>query len=134
MAYFHYYLLLYTKWSELILNFFRYIIDHDDSGVGKKSLTQWIIRIIFLLFQLSPLLRYLDTLTYGIKSRVAASTENQSKRISLYRLMLDEDTNVALLRLFHCFLHATPQAIIQLVILLQRGLHPLKFSLDISKY
>lgn len=34
--------------------------------------------------------------------------------------MLDEDTNGALLRLFHCFLHAAPQALLQLTILLTK--------------
>lgn len=32
--------------------------------------------------------------------------------------MLDEDTNGVLLRLFHCFLHSAPQAVLQLTILL----------------
>jgi hypothetical protein len=32
--------------------------------------------------------------------------------------MLDEDSDAALLRLFHCFLHAAPQAILQLMILI----------------
>jgi hypothetical protein len=32
--------------------------------------------------------------------------------------MLDEDLDAALLRLFHCFLHAAPQAVLQLMILI----------------
>ena len=36
----------------------------------------------------------------------------------MYRKMLDEDSDAALLRLFHCFLHAAPQAILQLMILI----------------
>lgn len=75
----------------------------------------------------------MNALVYGIKSRVAASTDNESKRTTFYRQMLDEDTNVALLRLFHCFLHCAPQAVVQLVILLQHSIYPLKLSLDISK-
>lgn len=37
--------------------------------------------------------------------------------------MLDEDSNGALLRLFHCFLHSAPQAVIQLMILLTHVVH-----------
>lgn len=70
--------------------------------------------MIFLLLQISPLLRYLDTLIYGIKSVVAPD----NVKGLYYRRMLDEDTNGALLRLFHCFLHAAPQAMLQLIILL----------------
>lgn len=113
---------------------FRYIVDHDDPSVGRTSVAKWIVRIIFLLLQLSPLLRYIDTMIYGIKSKIAATTENETKQTTLYRRMLDEDTNSALLRLFHCFLHAAPQAVIQLMILLIHVTHPEKPALGISKY
>lgn len=96
-----------------------YIVDHDDPSVGRTSVTHWIVRIIFLLLQVSPLLRYIDTMIYGIKSKIAATTGDDTKQTTLYRRMLDEDTNSALLRLFHCFLHAAPQAVLQLVILLK---------------
>lgn len=90
-------------------------MDNDDLTAGRTTLCRWIIRVIFLLFQISPLLRYLDTLIYGIKSVVAP--DNLKGLFS--RRMLDEDTNGALLRLFHCFLHSAPQALLQLVILLK---------------
>lgn len=101
-----------------------YIVDHDDPTIQTTSLAHWVVRIVFLLLQLAPLLRYIDTLIYGIKSKIAASTDNGSQQMTLYRKMLDEDTNGALLRLFHCFLHAAPQAIIQLMILLTHVIHP----------
>ncbi|KAJ8934521.1 hypothetical protein NQ314_013304 [Rhamnusium bicolor] len=109
-----------------------YIVDHDDPSVGRTSVAQWIVRIIFLLLQLAPLLRYIDTMIYGIKSKIAATTENQTKHTTLYRRMLDEDTNSALLRLFHCFLHSAPQAVIQLVILLIHISHHGKIALSIN--
>lgn len=98
--------------------FFRYIVDHDDPSLGKTSVSQWVIRIVFLLLQLSPLLRYLDTLIYGLRSKVAGASGIDQLQNTLYRRMLDEDSNGALLRLFHCFLHAAPQAVIQLMVLL----------------
>ncbi|XP_030751021.1 XK-related protein 6-like [Sitophilus oryzae] len=109
-----------------------YIIDHDDHSVGRASIGQWIIRIIFLLLQISPLLRYIDTLIYGIRSKIAASTESDSKQLILYRRMLDEDTNSSLLRLFHCFLQCSPQAILQLVFLLSFMMYPDKQVLTID--
>ncbi|KAI4467585.1 xk-related protein [Holotrichia oblita] len=97
-----------------------YIVDHDDPSLGKIALWQWIIRIVFLLLQISPLLRYLDTLIYGLKSSIAKRTASLDQwQVVYYRRMLDEDTNGALLRLFHCFLHAAPQAIIQLTLLIR---------------
>lgn len=101
----------------------RYIVDHDDPSLGKTTVPQWIIRIVFLLLQLSPLLRYIDTLVYGIRSRIAAASEIDQLQNTLYRRMLDEDSNGALLRLFHCFLHSAPQAVIQLMILLTHVVH-----------
>ncbi|XP_056639007.1 XK-related protein 6-like [Diorhabda sublineata] len=114
------------------ISFRWYIVDHDDPSLDRISVSQWVIRIIFLLIQLSPLLRYIDTMIYGIRSKIAASTGNESKQTLLYRRMLDEDTNSALLRLFHCFLHAAPQAILQLVILLTHVAHPEKYRLNIN--
>ncbi|XP_049817697.1 XK-related protein 6 [Aethina tumida] len=96
-----------------------YIVDHDDPSLGRTSVFHWVVRIVFLLLQLSPLLRYIDTLIYGIKSKIAGATDNENQQTTLYRRMLDEDTNGALLRLFHCFLHSAPQAVIQLMILLR---------------
>lgn len=112
-----------------------YIVDHDDPSC-RASLCHWVIRIIFLLVQLAPLLRYIDTLIYGIKSKIAASTasspESESQQLSLHRRMVDEDTNGALLRLFHCFLHSAPQAVIQLMILLNHITTPQDESSVIS--
>ncbi|CAG9859968.1 unnamed protein product [Phyllotreta striolata] len=109
-----------------------YIVDHDDPSLDKIPVSQWIVRIIFLLMQLAPLLRYTDILIYGIRSKIASSTGNEAKQSILYRRMLDEDTNSALLRLFHCFLHAAPQAILQLVILLTHVAHPESSALSIN--
>ncbi|XP_022912980.1 XK-related protein 6-like [Onthophagus taurus] len=96
-----------------------YIVDYDDPSLGKVPLWQWTIRIIFLLLQVSPLLRYIDTLVYGIRSNIAKRTTGLDQWYMVYyKRMLDEDTNAALLRLFHCFLFSGPQAVIQLTFLI----------------
>ncbi|XP_050305903.1 XK-related protein 6-like [Anthonomus grandis grandis] len=112
-----------------------YIIDHDDPSVGRASLGHWLIRIVFLVLQISPLLRYIETVVYGIRSNVARKLEADSQQPFLYRRMLDEDTNSSLLRLFHCFLHCAPQAIMQLVFLLSFVMYPDtrgRINLDVS--
>ncbi|XP_031347050.1 XK-related protein 4-like [Photinus pyralis] len=101
-----------------------YIVDHDDPSLGKTSVAQWIVRILFLLLQLAPLLRYLDTFIYGLRSLIAKSSGSDNLHSTLYRRMLDEDSNGALLRLFHCFLHSAPQAIIQLMFLINYATNP----------
>lgn len=88
---------------------------HSDPTLGKPSVAKWILRLILLIFQLALLLRYIDALSYGLRSKTC---ENRNRQIKLYRRMLDEDSNGSVLRLFHCFLHAAPQAVLQLTILL----------------
>lgn len=105
-------------------------MDNDDPSIGRTTLSRWILRVIFLLLQVSPLLRYLDTLIYGIKSVVAPD----NLKVLYYRRMLDEDTNGALLRLFHCFLHSGPQAILQLIILLNHVHSDRLIGLRTGKY
>lgn len=62
--------------------------------------------------------RYCDALAYGIHSIAAGKAGNSLRQQKMYRKMLDEDSDAALLRLFHCFLHAAPQAVLQLMILI----------------
>jgi hypothetical protein len=38
---------------------FRYIIDGDEPTLSKPPLWKWVLRIIILLLQLAPVLRYL---------------------------------------------------------------------------
>ncbi|XP_049763280.1 XK-related protein 7-like [Schistocerca cancellata] len=95
-----------------------YINDVDEPSLPKPPLWKWVVRIIMLLLQLAPLLRYFDTLSYGCRSVIAGKLGNGIRQQKLYRIMLDEDSDASLLRLFHCFLHSFPQAVLQLMILL----------------
>ena len=63
--------------------------------------------------------RYVDSLLYGIGSIIAARKGQKDRQQFLYRRMVDEDSDASLLRLFHCFLHAAPQSILHLMILIQ---------------
>ncbi|XP_063218079.1 XK-related protein 4-like [Bacillus rossius redtenbacheri] len=95
-----------------------YIMDADEPSLPKPPLWKWVLRIILLMLQLAPLLRYCDTLSYGLQSAAAGRMGDRKRQQKLYRKMLDEDSDAALLRLFHCFLHAAPQAVLQLMILI----------------
>lgn len=65
--------------------------------------------------------RYIDALSYGIRSSIAKKQGNNLKHHEYLRLMLEEEDNASLLRLFPCFLQSSPQAIIQLVYLLTQN-------------
>lgn len=101
-----------------------YIQDVDDPSLPKASLSRWVLRIVFLLLQFAPILRYCDSLCYGIRSIFACRKGQKEKQQFWYRRMVDEDSDASLLRLFHCFLHASPQAILHLFILIQVARHP----------
>ncbi|XP_034230394.1 XK-related protein 4-like [Thrips palmi] len=96
-----------------------YLQDIDDPTLPKAPLWRWGLRVVFLLLQFAPILRYLDSLLYGIGSILAARKNQKEKQQYLFRRMVDEDSDASLLRLFHCFLHAAPQAILHLMVLIQ---------------
>ncbi|XP_067006507.2 XK-related protein 4 [Anabrus simplex] len=108
-----------------------YIIDGDEQSVPKPPLWKWVLRIVMLLLQLAPILRYCDALAYGCRSLVAGKAGNSIRQENLYRKMLDEDSDASLLRLFHCFLHAAPQAILQLMILISLANHQQYSSIQV---
>jgi hypothetical protein len=62
--------------------------------------------------------RYCDSLSYALKSRRAEKQQDSTSQRLYYEKMLKEDSDVALLRVFECFLEAAPQQILQISILL----------------
>ncbi|XP_075230994.1 XK-related protein 7-like [Lycorma delicatula] len=95
-----------------------YIIDVDEPTIARPPIWKWILRVIILLLQIAPVLRYCDALVYGIRSKKARCADDILHVDGYYRRMLDEDSDAASLRLFHCFLFAAPQAVIQLTALI----------------
>lgn len=91
-----------------------------------------MLRFIFLLLQLGPILRYVDSLIYGIK--FLRSKPNSRERRKYYEYMVYEDTDASMLRLFECFMEAAPQLILQLYILLPRyPLEPSSYGLVLTQ-
>jgi hypothetical protein len=67
------------SWSLVLISdiCFRYIIDDDDEPThSKPPLWKWVLRIIMLLLQLAPILRYLTSKILQLGSFVLYSSED----------------------------------------------------------
>lgn len=83
----------------------------------EKKVTLYITIVHFDLIELF-LYRYCDSLSFALKSRHAEKQKDTVNQRCYYERMLKEDSDVALLRVFECFLEAAPQQILQISILL----------------
>ncbi|CAF4860147.1 unnamed protein product [Pieris macdunnoughi] len=91
----------------------------QDSLSNEFTKRKWL-RIFILVLQMAPILRFADALIYAIKSRRAAHKHDQASQRMYYSLMLKEDSDAALLRIFECFLEAAPQQVLQTSLLLRQ--------------
>lgn len=57
--------------------------------------------------------------SYAVKSRRAERKKDEASQRMYYKLMLKEDSDAALLRIFECFLEAAPQQVLQTSLLLR---------------
>ncbi|XP_046386708.1 XK-related protein 7 isoform X2 [Ischnura elegans] len=95
-----------------------YVVDYKNNPDKKSPLGTWIIRCLALLLQLAPTLRYAESLHYAIKSRRYRKRKEKERERHYCYLMLKEDSDAALLRVFECFLESAPQLVLQLSILM----------------
>lgn len=58
--------------------------------------------------------RYIDSLYYGFKSN--KNKGQTEKQVDFYKLMIYEDADATLLRLFECFMESAPQLVLQIYI------------------
>ena len=107
-----------------------YLMDGDNPQLPKVSLFRWCVRLLVLLLQVAPILRYVDSIRYGLRSRrarareLAATTEEERltrrrERVKWYTLMVYEDADATLLRLYESFMESAPQLVLQIYILLK---------------
>jgi len=109
-----------------------YLMDADNADLERVPLWKWILRLVVLMLQIAPILRYLDSMRYGIMSRWFARKERMARpddlearenarreRLRYYTLMVYEDADATLLRLFECFMESAPQLVLQIYILLK---------------
>ncbi|XP_027232474.1 XK-related protein 6 isoform X2 [Penaeus vannamei] len=94
-----------------------YVKDADNENVPRASASRWAVRILFHILQLGPILRYIDSLCYGLISRKYMKERDRKRQIEYYTYMLYEDGDSVFLRLFECFMEAAPQLVLQLYIL-----------------
>ena len=122
-----------------------YLMDSDNQQLPKVGLARWLLRLLVLILQVAPILRYIDSMRYGIMSRLAAKREEQAEkeedrikfkmeRRKWYTLMVYEDADATLLRLYESFMESAPQLVLQIYILLKdphaSRIYPYKHPVD----
>jgi hypothetical protein len=70
------------------------------------------------MFFVDYIIRYVDALLYGLKSRKAAKRGDRASQYKYYAYMINEDADSTLLRLFEAFMESAPQVTLQLYILI----------------
>jgi hypothetical protein len=108
-----------------------YLMDADNANLEPAPLWHWVLRLVALMLQIAPILRYIDSMRYGITSRwygrwedkagddIEAKERARKERVRYYTLMVYEDADATLLRLFECFMESAPQLVLQIYILLK---------------
>lgn len=91
-----------------------YIVDSKVQGAEPVSRSQWITRFIFHTLQIGPVLRYYESLQYGLRFR---RTTDPSEKKKIYMKMIYEDADATMLRLFESFMESAPQLILQVYII-----------------
>jgi hypothetical protein len=66
----------------------------------------------------------MQSLIYQIKALRAQNRNDEDKQRHYYKLMVMEESDVALIRIIECFLDACPHKIIHMTAILNSGLHP----------
>ncbi|XP_022818383.1 XK-related protein 6 [Spodoptera litura] len=96
-----------------------YCLDKQQDSLSNEFTKRKWLRIFILVLQLAPILRFADALIYAVKSRRAERKQDSATQRKYYSLMLKEDSDAALLRIFECFLEAAPQQVLQTSLLLR---------------
>lgn len=78
----------------------------------------------FVLYPLLYVHRFMQSLIYQVKSLRAERKGNHERQRRYYKLMVMEESDVALIRIIECFLDACPHKIIHMTAILNSGLHP----------
>lgn len=91
-----------------------YILDSQLDGSEPISKGRWLVRLVFHIAQVGPILRYYESLQYGLKFRESKDEEEKRK---VYMKMIYEDADATMLRLFESFMESAPQLMLQMYII-----------------
>ncbi|XP_053696404.1 XK-related protein 6 [Sabethes cyaneus] len=96
------------------LTTYMYIQDMKEHKRTERRCCEMLFFVIIVPF----LFRYCQSLAYAIQSRNAKKRNDRENQKKYYEFMIQEDSDVALVRIFECLLEAAPQKILQLTIVL----------------
>lgn len=99
--------------------YFEYHSRKEKTPKDLPSTRGVILRVVACIMNLGPVVRYVDTITYGLKSRRKGVTSEQ--RQYFHKQMQFERVDGAMLRLFEAFLESAPQFLLQVFIILREG-------------
>ncbi|XP_049943938.1 XK-related protein 7-like isoform X1 [Schistocerca serialis cubense] len=122
--------ILFPAFVNTVISARMYVADEYNMTLSKIATKRWLLRIFVLFFQMAPILRHCEVLVYAWKSWKAAKEKDFANQRQYYELMVKEDADAALLRLFECFLEAAPQQVLQGTIILTRTKEVSTFTYD----
>ncbi|KAL0098398.1 hypothetical protein PUN28_008362 [Cardiocondyla obscurior] len=99
-------------------------LNSGTNTLGYRKTTCLLIKnglypVIAIILQLAPVIHYWETLKCALKARKSNKSGDRLSEKRYYLRMLKEDQDVALLRVFECFLEAAPQQVLQLTLMLK---------------
>lgn len=83
-----------------------------------KKVRRRCCEILIFIIIVPFFFRYCQSLAYAIQSKRAETRNDRETQKKYYEFMIQEDSDVALVRIFECLLEAAPQKILQLTIVL----------------
>ena len=99
--------------------YFEYQIKKELTPDDLPSRAGFIIRIVACCLTMGPVVRYIDTISYGLHSRVKRLSPEL--RQYYHDEMQFQRADGAMLRLFEAFLESAPQFLLQVFIIFQKG-------------
>ncbi|XP_058444852.1 XK-related protein 6 [Malaya genurostris] len=96
------------------LTVYMYLEDMKENKKVRKRCCEIFIFVVIVPF----FFRYCQSLAYAIHSKIAESRNDRETQKKYYEFLIQEDSDVALVRIFECLLEAAPQKILQLTIVL----------------
>ncbi|CAG7733948.1 unnamed protein product, partial [Allacma fusca] len=95
-----------------------YVIDSHNPHIPVTTKGQKILRWVFSVLQLGPVLRDVNVLSYGIRSILALRKGDLPAQRGYFKAMQLEESDAAFLRLFERFLEAAPQVTLQVFVII----------------